>query len=356
MPLSVLALTRYTETGASSRVRFLQYIPHLKKMNVDVQTAPLFPQDYLDRLYAGKPRSSLTILSATLSRVWAILHETECDIIWLQRELLPFVPFFLEKMLMRGRKIVIDLDDAHHLYYKTQSAWAARVLGGEKIDKLIRAANAVVVGNPTLADYARKVGAKKIFELPSAVDVKRYASDKAPTSNVFEVGWIGTPVTAAQSLPLIEEPLRRFLSQYKAQCTLIGVNNDLPIDFPANRVVWSERTEEEVLPRLSVGLCPLDDTAWNRGKSGYKIIQYMAAGKPSLVSPVGIAKDMISNGETGYHCATSDDWYARLVQLYQDKSLQETMGQRAKSIAAKQYDTAPTAVALHRIFENCLND
>ncbi len=356
MSITVLALTRYSETGASSRVRFLQYIPHLKKLDVDVRVAPLFPQKYLTRLYAGQSRSPLMIISAMVNRLWVILRETKSDIVWLQREILPFAPFIFEKLLLSGRKIVIDLDDAHHLYYRTNTNWAMQALYSDKIDNLVRNADAVVVGNPTLAAYARKIGATNVHELPSAVDVKRYRNNNAQTSDVFEIGWIGTPVTAAQSLPLIQEPLKKFLSEHNAQCTLIGAGENQLIDFPASCVPWSERAEKDVLPRLAVGLCPLEDTAWNRGKSGYKIIQYMAAGIPSLVSPVGIAKDMISNGETGYLCVTSDNWYARLTQLYQEGTLRETIGQKARLVAAEKYDTVPTASALHRVFVNCLND
>jgi glycosyltransferase involved in cell wall biosynthesis len=346
MSLKILALTRYDQTGASSRVRFLQYIPHLERMGARIAVKPLFPRAYLTRLYEGQSRAPFMVISAMFRRFWKSIRESDADIIWLQREMLPFAPFALENLLLGTRKLVLDLDDAHHLYYKNHPSWLGRVSYKTKVDALIKRASAVVVGNPTLAEYAQAVGASNVHGVPSAVDVSRFKSGGNKTSDVFQVGWIGTPVTANQSLPLIREPLLRFLSNFNA--------NQFP-EIPATRVAWSEAAEEKYLPRLSVGLCPLDNTPWNRGKSGYKIIQYMASGKPSLVSPVGIAERMISHGNTGFHCLDSDDWYSHLVALYKNTDLRASMGRQAAVEAEAKYDTASAAAALHRIFQECAN-
>ncbi len=354
MSPNILAFTRYDRRGASSRVRFLQYIPHLEHMGARITVQPLLPPDHLTRLYEGKSRSPLIVAAAMAQRAWRAIRERDMDIIWLQRELLPFMPYALEKILVGSKKLVVDFDDAHHLYYKKLTSRIGRAAYGQKIENLMQRADAVVVGNKTLATYAEEIGATNVHLIPSAVDVQRFKKPGAEPQHDFQIGWIGTPVTASQSLPLVREPLMQFLSDFRAKCVFVGVGRDQFPEIPADRVTWSEAAEEDVLPRLSVGLCPLDDTPWNRGKSGYKIIQYMASGKPALVSPVGIAAEMIDHGITGFHCKTYDDWYSHLAQLYKDADLRASMGKRALSEAEARYDTAPAAAALYKIFEDCL--
>ena len=344
----VLALTRYARKGASSRVRFLQYVPHLERLGDRVTVQSLLPAAYLDRLYAGGDRQLGVVAKACAERLAALLRHRDADVIWLQREIFPYAPFFAESLLASGRKLVIDFDDAHHLYYKAIKAGWAQSLYGDKIERLMRRADTVTVGNRTLADYARAVGARNVQLIPSAVDTTRFTT--APAAEPFTVGWIGTPMTADEAMPLVQAPLTRFLTETGARCVLVGVRPDQFPEIPAERVPWREDSEDALLTGMSVGLCPLADTEWNRGKSGYKIIQYMSAGRPSLVSPIGIAADLIADGLTGFHCRTPHDWYQGLMKLYRDADLRNACGARAQDIAATTYDTAIAAEQIHTIF------
>jgi glycosyltransferase involved in cell wall biosynthesis len=351
MALRVLALTRYERTGASSRVRFLQYVPHLEKMGMHVSVQSLFPQSYLTRLYANKMRSPVTVAIAMLRRLGGMLSGGAYDVVWLQREVLPFLPFGIEKILLGNSKLVIDFDDAHHLYYKNSSLPLVRSLFGDKTDHLMRHAAAVTVGNQTLAAYARTVGARNVQLIPSAVDVRRFKGNAQPDR--FTVGWIGTPVTAGEALPMVRAPLSQFLADTGSHCVLVGARADQTPDLKAERRSWSEEGEAEFFSQISVGICPLEDTPWNRGKSGYKIIQYMAAGRPALVSPVGIAAEIVVPGSTGIHCAGPQDWYASLLRLHQNAEERHVMGTRAQQIAEGEYDTRVVAARLYRIIAAC---
>jgi glycosyltransferase involved in cell wall biosynthesis len=259
----------------------------------------------------------------------------------------------LEKILLSDKPVIIDFDDAHHLYYKGLRSSLLRSVFADKIENLMRHATTVVVGNGMLEDYARAVGAKDVALIPSAVDVAHYKMIQSANDR-FTIGWIGTPVTAKQSLPLLRGPFQKFLSETGSRCVLIGAGEDQSLGIDADRLSWSEAGEADFFAQITVGLCPLEDTPWNRGKSGYKIIQYMAAGKPALVSPVGIAGDLITHGETGFYCRSEEDWYTFLMQLYQDKELRFAMGARAQAEAETKYDTALAADKLYQIFEACL--
>lgn len=353
MSRNILALTRYDRLGASSRVRVLQYIPALERRGFTVDVQPLFNDEDLRRLYKDGRRPPGRLISALGTRLAALARSHPGDIIWLQQEVFPFLPFGFEAALLKDRKLVIDFDDAQHLYYQDSASALTRRLYGRKIARLMRRADAVVVGSPAMEQVARDAGARSVHLVHSAVDVSSFPLTPAPPS-LFTVGWIGTPMTAGQSLHIVQAPLSRFLRETNARALFIGMDAAQFPDLPGERVPWSDHAEREALPRLSVGLCPLDDTPWTRGKSGYKIIQYMAAGKPALTSPVGIAAALVEDGVTGFHCRTGDDWYRRLRQLYEDPAVLAAQGTSSRRLAETRYDTTIAAAQLADVFEDCL--
>lgn len=342
----VLALTRYDHVGASSRVRFLQYIPHLARRGLSIDVQPLLSNESLTRLYKDGRRSAGDLVGALGKRIAMLLASSKADVIWLQQEIFPFLPARVEAMLIGSRPYVVDFDDAYHLYYQNHSSALARGLFGGKIARLMRRARTVTVGSPAMMDYARSAGAVDVRLIYSAVDTARFAPASPPAQ--FTAGWIGTPMTAQQSLHVLREPLKRFLSESGAACVLMGADHRQYPDIPATRLPWSEAAEASFLTSLSVGLCPLDDSPWTRGKSGYKIIQYMSAGRPALTSPVGIAADLVEPGVTGFHCRTEDEWYAALMNLYRDPALVLRQGAAARTQAQERYDLCVAADALYQ--------
>ncbi|MCC6912455.1 MAG: glycosyltransferase family 4 protein [Rhodospirillaceae bacterium] len=347
MARSVLALTRYGRLGASSRVRVLQYIPYLERRGLNVRVHALFSDTDLRRLYKDGRRSFPRLMAALAGRIGAAIGAHRGGVVWLQQELFPFLPYALEAALLAGKKLVIDFDDAQHLYYK------GRFFGANKIEKLMRRADAVTVGSPMMAEVAREAGARNVQLVFSAVDTAAFPPS-APVSAPFTVGWIGTPMTANQSLHILREPLARFLKETGSKAIFIGMDETQVPDLPGERIAWSEAAERTVLPRLSVGICPLEDSPWTRGKSGYKIIQYMAAGKPALTSPVGIAADIVEDGLTGFHCRNADDWYRRLRQLHDGPAMLAALGTESRRRAEAKYDISIAAAAIHGILEECL--
>lgn len=355
MTVNVLALTRYDRLGASSRVRFLQYVPHLERRGLKISVQPLLPRDYLTRLYAGGSRSPATLAAAFINRLWALMFQGDTDVIWLQREVLPYLPFGLEKVLLSNKPVIVDFDDAHHLYYKNSRSRLVQSLLQDKTKSLMRYAQTVVVGNPTLAGFAQAAGAQNVIEIPSAVDVGKFKREGFQDER-FTIGWIGTPVTAQHSLPMLCGALQRVQAETGARCLLMGAGDvDLP-GVETDRLPWSEAGEVEFFSQVSVGVCPLEDTEWNRGKSGYKIMQYMAAGVPSLVSPVGIATTLVTNGVTGFQCQTEEDWYERVMQLSKEGALRTKMGRSARTEAIEKYDTVVAADKIYTIFSNCMSN
>lgn len=330
--MRVLALSRYEQLGASSRMRFYQYLPALEGAGIKVRFAPLFSDDYVRGIQQNR-RSPLDVAKAYAHRMRALRVNGQHDLLWIEKELLPWLPAWLDSaMLSADVPYVLDYDDAvFHYYDQHRSAVVRRALGG-KHRKLMRGAALVVAGNDYLASYARTAGTARVEIVPTAVDLQRYPTGQLrSTPNLTEipcVGWIGQRATADFLRPLapLFEQLGR---QGKGRFTAIGINAQ-QLGLPMASVPWSEGTEVASLQTLDVGIMPLLDGPFERGKCGYKLIQYMACGLPVVASPVGVNRQIVEHGVNGFLAETPAQWAEALQALLADPALRERMGQAGR--------------------------
>ena len=285
--MKVLALTRYQQLGASSRMRFYQYLPALEGAGIQVQVAPLFSDDYVRGIQQDR-RRLLDIAKTYVQRMRALRDDGQHDLLWIEKEILPWLPEWLDRATLSGDvPYVLDYDDAvFHYYDQHRNAAVRRMLGG-KHRELMRGAALVVTGNDYLASYARAAGAARVEIVPTAVDLQRYSPGLLrSTPDLAEipcVGWIGQRATADFLRPLA--PLfERLREQGRGRFTAIGIDAQ-ELGLPMASVPWSEDTEVASLQKLDVGIMPLLDGPFERGKCGYKLIQYMACGLPVVASP-----------------------------------------------------------------------
>ncbi len=171
MNLRIFTLTRYEELGSSSRVRFYQYFPYLKEQEIDIVNRPFFSNQYLSTLYGGQRTSLKDAIRAYLKRVKALSESDSFDLLWVEKELFPWMPAWFEA-LFHTLKIpyVVDYDDAIFHRYDRHGSFLVRALLGRKIDSVMHQANMVIAGNDYLAERAVKAGAKNVQYLPSVVD------------------------------------------------------------------------------------------------------------------------------------------------------------------------------------------
>ena len=339
--------------GSTSRVRAFQYIPYLESKGISVSQAPLFKDDYIKELYDCIKIQIRTICSAYLRRVFTLLKIYSYDLLWIEKELLPWLPEWAEMLLFSmGIPYVVDYDDAIFHRYDMHANKLVRKLFGRKIDRVMSHAALVTVGNDYLAMRALRAGAKRVEKLPSVVDLEKYE----PLSNLgcgiesFNIGWIGSPVTV-HYLETIREALYNLCVDGVARLIIVGARQanleGLPIEFRE----WSEETEVSDINTFDVGIMPLMDGLWERGKCGYKIVQYMACAKPTVASPVGINQQIIDDGQNGFLASSTAEWIKTLKILHDDKLLRADMGKRARSKVEKEYSlqvTAPRFVSLLR--------
>lgn len=335
--LKVLLLSRYGNLGASSRIRSYQYLPYLREQGVEVTLAPLLPDGYLHDLYAGKRPGLISILAAYLRRIGALIQQKKFDLLWIEYEIFPWLPGWLESMVLsNGTPYLVDYDDAiFHRYDRHPNPLVRRTLG-HKIDAVMRYASTVVVGNEYLRDRAIKVGARRVEALPTSIDLARYPSPTQAQNEMFTIGWIGSPATT-RYLYLVREALAEVCAHNQAKVVLVGASEPGWMDVPHAIHPWSEDTEVAEVSGFDVGIMPLEDNPWERGKCGYKLIQYMACGKPVVASPVGINTRIVEPGINGYLAETKHDWVRALTALLADADLRQKMGAAGRAKVERDY-------------------
>lgn len=333
--------TRYSELGASSRLRCYRYAGTLRNCGFDVRMHSLFGDDTLLALYAGRGRSLK--LARDLARRMKELAGAEKNL-WIEYELLPNIPYGIERKHLDGRRYVLSFDDAVYLNYRGK-----KLLDG-KFERLASGAVGVMAANDLLVEHFSRFNANTV-KIPTAVDTDalRPGEEKFPR---FTVVWIGTPVTFKAHLVPFAPMLNDLSSELGFDLLLIGAPATAKKILPAARVeAWSEPTERELLPKCHAGIMPLpDNDAFAAGKSAYKLLQYLAAGLPSVASPVGENKVVVRPGKTGFLAASPEEWRAAFQALVTDEKFRSELADAARNEAEK-YSVRRYAPVIAKFFE-----
>jgi len=355
-PIRIAALTRYDNLGASSRLRIIQFLPHLRKLGYEVDVFPLMSDDCLKAKYADKPtRLFADLLKPGLQRLADLMRSKEYDLVWLQREAFPYLPWSLERLsYLNLPPIIVDYDDAVFHQYENEKNLLLRQMLSGKIENVMRSATAVVVGNEYLHNKAALAGAEKIYQIPTVVELEKYGQSSALKDGKFRVGWIGTPSTA-KYLNLIAPVLSRAQSELGAEINIIGLSHLSLPGVDVKLIPWSEETEAAELSKLSVGIMPLDNTPWELGKCGYKLIQYMACGLPVVASPIGANASIVQDGVNGYLPTSLEEWYVSLKRLKAQPKLATRFGEAGRKLVHSKYSVDVAITGLLNSFEYTLD-
>ena len=345
-PIRVLTLTRYGAKGASSRLRMLQYLPFLRSQNIQVEVQALFDDAALESRYLhGKYGLSL-IIRSFFKRICALRQRHRFDLLWIEKEALPWWPFLLEQTLLRGVPYVLDYDDAVFHQYDQHRLSLVRKAFGQRLDRLMAQSALVVSGNEYLAARARASRAQHVVVLPTVIDLQRYPTPtwRNPISETPRIVWIGSPSTATY-LQILLTPLQQLAKEFKFVLKVIGAKVNLP-GVPTESIEWSEKAEVAELSMSNIGVMPLPDTPWEQGKCGYKLIQYMACGLPVVASPVGANLQIVQNSVNGFLADTTESWLTSLKTLLTDAALRTQMGKAGRLQVETSYCLQVTAPKL----------
>lgn len=343
--MKILMLHKYGRKAASFRYRLEQYVPYLEKAGFDCTLSPLLDDEYLEQRLRHERRVPSIIVKSILRQLKMLTRTKEFDLVIVACDVFPYFPALYESYLTRiGIPYIYDFDDAIFHYYD-QSPWVAiRALLGQKIKKVVRGAAAVFAGSPYLVDYSKQVN-ERVELLPTVVDLAVYRRTKTfvqPRSGPFIVGWIGSPTTAL-SLKQIEPALVEFCRAHDAKVVLVGSGPVALSGFPLEVRDWREDSEIDDILSFDVGIMPLSDTSWSRGKCGFKLIQYMACGIPVIASPVGANPGIVTPDVEGFLPADLEGWLASLENLERNAALSSVMGAAGRARVEKEFCLAVTA-------------
>lgn len=306
--MSVMFLPRYDRLGASSRLRFFMYFDSYIKNGGRAEIKPGMSDEYLHQLYRAGRVGLFCKLREFMRMFFRAAALPENLII--EYELVPELPYKYEKHLIGSRKYILNFDDNVWDKYRDKAALK------DKYDHLCRNAAGVIVANDFLREKVSSLN-DNVIVIPTVVDLDHYAGSCGKYST-FTAAWIGTPVTY-KYLESHLEALQMMFGTADRQLLVIadkrlGASRPLP-GVNARYVDWSQETEAEYLKKCHLGIMPLDDDEFSRGKSAYKLLQYQAAGLPLLASPVGENCRVVTDDFNGFLAQTPREWQEKLDLL-----------------------------------------
>ncbi len=305
------------KTTPSSRLRVTAHLPAIRHAGFVVETVDI-PRSPIARIkrFLGLGRFDVVVVQKKVLRNWEVAL-----------------------LARRAPRLVYDFDDAVMVGPYGERPDPRR---SARFVEMVARCDAVIAGNEELARYA--VGHPNVRVIPTGLDPAAYHV-KSPTTadgraTGVVIGWIGT----RGNLRYLDElaPVFRSLAARGLQITLRVVSDATPgpSAIPIEYVPWRLDREAEDLAAFDIGVMPLDDTAWSRGKCGFKLLQYMAAGLPAVASPVGMNRSIIRHGENGYLAKTPDEWGTALSRLIEGPSLRAWLGQAARRTVETEYSLA----------------
>jgi glycosyltransferase involved in cell wall biosynthesis len=333
MTIQVLGLSLYGELAASTRYRLSQYEPGLLKEGIKIEVHSLLGDTYIQKSFVGEKYPSRYLLRDYLARAALLFGQGRYDVAIMNAELFPLVPGFIESRLLRI-PYIYDFDDAFFLKYSLERFKKFSFLLRDKFNPIVKNAAAVTAGNNYLATYARQWN-MATHMLPTVVDTTRYSPVPVKQNGVLTVGWVGSPTTSVY-LTELAKPLEELGREGPVRFLVVG-GHSAPI--PGVEVVnipWSEANEVDMINTFDVGVMPLFDDDWARGKCAFKLIQYMACGVPIVASPVGANLEVVTN-ECGLLARSSAEWLASLRKLRDSSVLRLRLGEAGRQHIVENY-------------------
>jgi glycosyltransferase involved in cell wall biosynthesis len=328
-PIRAIATAAAGPDGPALRVRSLIPSRALRAAGLAVSASPLFTREEHDAFASGGVLDRTRVLRRARGRSLARMRADGASIAVIHRQADLAPSLAVERAAARGRWLVYDVDDAIWLS-GSRAAGGGRLAplkgSARKARWLARTADRVIAGNELLADWLSQ-HARHVTVVPSLVDTARVELRSHVDRRELVLGWIGSRTTAPY-LNRLAGPvgaLRERLRDREVRLLVVGASNGLRLDWaPCERLAWSEEAERVALARMDVGLMPLPDDEWTRGKCAYKALQYMAAGVPVVADDVGVAGRVIGGG--GHVVHDEDEWTEALLSLAGDSGLRGRLG------------------------------
>ncbi len=354
--MKVLFMVPYTTEGASNRFRVEQYLPLLRQRGVESVLRPfLCSSEFYDVLYrpGHTARKGWYFVVSSLNRLLDLVRSKQCDLIFIHREAFPLGPPVLEWFLSRSRApIIYDFDDA---IWQPNFSEPNRVFRSlkcpAKVGRIMSVSRKVIAGNAYLRDYALQHNSQ-VSIIPTPVDTDRLYPVPGMNGRRVILGWIGSH-SSAPYLRMLDRVLRRLASKFDLWLRVVGGDYQSPIDQVSTHQ-WQLDREVADLRSFDIGLMPMPDNPWTRGKCAFKALQYMAVGIPVVCSPVGMNTEVVQDGVTGFLADSEEEWTERLALLIEDPALRRAMGRRGRAVVEERYSVKANFPKFLQVLEGAL--
>lgn len=356
--MRVLFLACHPVEGPSTRYRTLQYFPFLERHGISCELWPFMTSAFYNRFYFDGPLSRRAPAFGwfALRRLAQLARMRPFDVAVVHREAMLFGPPLVEWAIARiwRKPIVFDFDDAIFLYSDVpgHGVWAQRLKMPWKTDVLVRSSDHVVACNQYLYEYAITRNRRTVV-IPTVVDAERFSpACRRSSSDVPVIGWVGSPSTrryVEMLIPVFEE----LASRHRFRLKIVGGGRDVNVPgVDVANVPWSLEREVSHFADLDIGIYPLSDTPWARGKTGFKAVQCMAMGIPTVCSSVGGVVEFVKDGENGFLAETTGEWIDKLSALLEDAELRRSLGARGRQTVEEWYCVQKQAPRLKAVLES----
>jgi glycosyltransferase involved in cell wall biosynthesis len=347
------------DTNPSQRFRIEQWEPLLKRRGVEITFKPFETKELNAVLYKqGHLAEKLRLVTKSLARRLSDVRAARSyDAVYVLREAALLGPPLFEDWVARaGVPFIFDFDDAVFVPYVSPSnGYLSYLKFPGKTKKICRLAAHVMAGNEYLADYAREVN-DRVTIIPTTIDTEKYTVEpRARENEVPVIGWSGSYSTA-QHLATLRGALQRLARQERFLLRVIGAPGFKIEDVNIEAVPWRPDTEVAELRTFDIGVMPLPDDEWSRGKCGLKALQYMGLGVPTVCSPVGVNTEIIRDDENGLIASTEDEWVEKLTRLLRSAELRGRLGRAGRATVEARYSAEVQAPRVFQIIESVVRE
>ncbi|CAN5443370.1 glycosyltransferase family 4 protein [soil metagenome] len=341
------------DTSPGQRFRIEQWEPILREGGVEITYAPFENDELRSVLYKGG--QVLTKIGAVIRNMMRRRDElskaAKFDLVYIFREAAILGPPWFERKIARsGVPVVFDFDDAVFVSYKSPSnGYLSYLKFPGKITEICKLSKHVMAGNEYLADYARLTN-KNVSIIPTTIDTDKYLYvDRPANPEVFTIGWSGS-FSTIQHLDTIRDVLQDLAREENFCLRVIGTPAyDLP-GVVVEAIQWRSDTEIDDLQKIDIGLMPLPDENWTKGKCGLKALQYMALGIPTICSPVGVNSTIIKDGVNGFLAGDKAEWIEKIKRLIHSAELRRQLGRAGRETVEKEYSAKAIAPKVLEVF------
>jgi glycosyltransferase involved in cell wall biosynthesis len=332
------------DRSPGQRFRFEQYLEFLEENGFECVLSPLLNAEE-DRIFYSNGnilRKAIIVIKGFVKRLKDYFRGDEFDIIFIFREAFFTGSTFFEKLFKRSKaKLVFDFDDAIWIENVSEANKAFSFLkNASKTGEIISICDMVFAGNSYLKSYAEQFNSHVVI-VPTTIDTTVYAPARESSrmgSDKICIGWSGS-ITTIQHFEYAIPFLKKIKDKYKDQIVIkvIGDGSYINEELQIAGLPWIKSDEIRELSSFDIGIMPLPDDEWAKGKCGLKGLQYMALGIPTIMSPIGVNKDIIQDGENGFLATTEEVWVDKIERLINNQQLRIEMGRKGRETVEAHY-------------------